>query len=206
MKKIDILLALYIACIVVSELMGSKSFTIWGISASVAIFTFPLTFTINDVVTEVFGKKRAISFVRSGIIVLLFLMIFASIAILLPPSERFKSNNEAYAVIFGKSLRIIIASLAAFWLSERFDVMVYSKIRKKLSGATLWLRINLSNFASQFIDTSIFMLLAFYEPGHFAFVFSLILPYWALKCFFSVVETPFAYYGIKWLKKSEESI
>ena len=62
--KMDMLLALYIFCIVTTELMGIKTFPIvqfsWlHLNASVAILLFPIIFTINDVVTEVHGKQRA---------------------------------------------------------------------------------------------------------------------------------------------------
>lgn len=201
MKKLDHLLALYIGSIIASELMGSKTFTILGISASVAIFTLPVTFSINDIVTEVFGKERAVSFVKSGFIVLCFLFLFNLLALALPASTRFAPSNSAYATVFGKSLRIIIASLASFWLSERLDVLVFTHLRKKYGASKLWLRNNLSNFIGQLFDTSLFMFLAFYEPGHFWFIISLIWPYWLLKCAFSIMETPFTYLGIKWLKK-----
>lgn len=203
MKKIDLLLSLYIASIVVSELLGSKTFTLFGINASVAIFTFPLTFSINDIVTEVFGKERAVSFVKSGFVVLVFLFLFNILALVLPPSARFAATNGAYTLVFAKSLRIVVASLVAFWLSERLDVFLFVKIRQKLGRSKLWLRNNLSNFISQLFDTTLFMFLAFYAPGHFWFVVSLMLPYWVLKCSFSVIETPLTYLGVRWLKKDE---
>lgn len=201
MKKSDLVLSLYITCIVVSELLGSKTFTLWGVTASVAIFTYPLTFTINDVVTEVFGKERAVSFVKSGFVVLCSLFLFTLLALVLPPSSRFAATNGAYQEVFGKSLRIIVASLTAFWLSERFDILVFTKIKAKLGKRKLWLRNNLSNFIGQLFDTTLFMMLAFYQPGHLEFIVSLIWPYWILKCVFSVVETPFTYAGVAWLKK-----
>lgn len=204
MKKLDLLLSLYIASIIVSELMGSKTFTLLGITASVAIFTLPLTFTINDVVTEVFGKSRAVSFVRSGFIILLFLLGFNILALTLPASARFRASEAAYQMVFAKSLRITVASLVAFWISERLDVFIFSKIRERLGKRGLWLRNNVSNFTGQFFDTSLFMFLAFYEPGAVGFVLSLIWPYWLLKCACSMAETPLTYLGVRWLGKDKE--
>lgn len=203
MKKIDLLLSFYIGSIVVSELMGSKTFTLLGISASVAIFTLPITFSINDIITEVFGKERAVSFVQSGFTILCLLFLFNLLALVLPSSARFAPTNNAYNVIFGKSLRIIVASLMAFWLSERLDVLIFTQIRKKLGKTKLWFRNNVSNFIGQFFDTSLFMFLAFYEPGNFWFILSLIWPYWLLKCLFSVIETPFTYLGMHWLQEDK---
>lgn len=199
-KRLDIILAIYIAAIMCAELLGSKVFTAFGLNASVAIFVFPLTFTINDVVAEVYGKARAQSFVKAGFITMLFLFAFTLLAIVLPPAARFAETNPAYQTVFAKSLRIIVASLTAFWISERLDVFIFAKVREKLGQYGLWFRNNASNFLSQGIDTTIFMFLAFYRPGNFWFIVSLILPYWGLKCLCSVLQTPLTYLGVSWLK------
>ena len=75
-KKFDFLVSVYIFCIAVAELMGGKTFPLanifgYQLNASVAILVLPLIFTINDVITEVYGKKRAKSVVRSGLLFLL---------------------------------------------------------------------------------------------------------------------------------------
>lgn len=201
--KLDLLISLYVGAIVSAELLGSKVFTLFGLNASVAIFVFPLTFTINDIVAEVYGKERARSILKSAFIILIALFAFTFFATLLPPAARFEESNESYRHVFNKSQRIILASLVAFFLSERLDVYIFSKIREKLGKSKLWLRNNTSNFIGQFFDTTLFMFLAFYTPGRFWFIITLIIPYWILKCVFSVVETPFAYAGVRWLRKGE---
>jgi len=200
-QKLDWLIAVYIACIVTAELLGAKIFQIGFIRASVAIFVLPVTFTINDVVTEVYGKARAKSIIRIGLYVLIGLAAYTLLAISLPPASRFATSNAAYNQIFAKSLRITLASIVAFFLAERLDVYIFSKIREKLGTKKLWLRNNFSNFLGQLFDTIIFMFLAFFTPGSFWFIVSLIWPYWLLKCFMSVIETPLTYLGVSWLKK-----
>lgn len=212
-EKMDLLIAVYIFCIIVAELMGAKTFPLvdlgfYKLNASVSIFLIPLLFTINDIVVEVHGKERARSIVRSGLFTIGLLFGFIMLAIHLPPSMRFMESEAAYDEIFGKSARITLASLTAFALADFLDIYVFAKIREKLGTSKLWLRNNLSNFIAQFVDTIIFMTLAFYalnEPfgENVAFLFSLILPYWLLKCSMSVIETPFVYLGVKWLKGSK---
>ncbi len=203
-ERLDLLLSLYIAAIMVSELMGAKTFSIGFLTASVAIFVFPLTYVINDILIETAGKKRAISFMQSGMKVLVFLMLFNLLAVALPASGRFASSSDAYNLIFSKSLRMTLASLVAFYLSEKLDIYVFAKIREKLMTKGLWLRSNVSNIVSQFFDTSIFMFLAFYSGDNFWFVWQLVIPYWILKCIFSIMETPLTYWGVDWLTKSKK--
>ena len=128
-------------------------------------------------------------------------MLFNLLALVLPPAERFLPTAEAYNTIFQKSLRITVASLAAFFVSERLDVYVFSKIKQRMKNSRLWLRNNLSNFFGTFFDTVVFMFLAFYEPGSFGFIISLIWPYWLLKFGFTAFGTPLTYLGVNWLKR-----
>lgn len=200
--KLDLLLAIYIASIVAAELMGAKTFPLFFLNASVAIFVLPITFIINDVVIEVEGKTRALNFMRSTFVILIFLALFNLLAISLPPSARSATFEPAYQIIFAKSLRMTLASLMAFFLAERLDIYIFSKLRARLKNKGLWLRSNASNIVSLFFDTSIFMFLAFFEGDNTVFVWSLILPYWGLKCLFSMVETPFTYLAVRWLKST----
>lgn len=213
-QKFDLLVAIYIFCICASELMGAKTFPLakvfgFQLNASVAIFLIPLLFTINDVITEVYGKERTRSVIRSGLIVIALVLLTSLFFTYLPPSGRFAATEAAYDTIFGKSARIAFASLVAFTLAEFLDVFIFTKIRAKLGKSRLWLRTNVSNFSAQLIDTVVFMTLAFYAfndtlTSNFSFLLGLIIPYWLLKCFMSVIETPFAYIGIKWLKGDKD--
>ncbi len=210
-NKFDLLVSLYIFFIIVSELMGAKTFPLlhigkFALNASVAIFLIPFVFSINDVIIEVYGAARAKSVYRSGLLTIVLLLLFSTLAISLPPSSRFKNMESAYDLIFGQSIRIALASLTAFALSDFMDIVIFNKLKEKLGGKALWFRNNLSNIISQFFDTTIFMFLAFYAldktfVNNVYFLTSLITPYWLLKCFMSVIETPFVYIGVKWLKK-----
>lgn len=210
-EKFDLLISVYIFCIVTAELMGGKTFPLvnlfgYQLNSSVAIFLFPLLFTINDVITEVYGKERTRSVIRSGLLIVGLVFLVSILFPLLPPSARFEANNDAYNKVFGLSARIAAASLIAFAVAEFTDVIVFVKIRKKLGKKALWLRNNVSNFIAQFFDTAIFMTLAFYAfnrdfNSNVVFLVSLIIPYWLLKCFMSVIETPLVYAGVKWLKQ-----
>ena len=205
-KKLDYLLAVYIAAIVSAELLGSKLITLFGVSTSIGIYALPLTFVINDIVSEVVGKDRARNFVRTGLFVLIMLFFFVFLARILPPAS-FYQNNEAYRLVFGNSMRIIIGSLTAFAISEFTDVYIFNKIRQMWGKRFLWLRSNLSNFVGQFIDTTVFIFIAFYmasATSTFSRMWALIIPYWLLKMFFSVAETPLTYLGVKWLRGSGE--
>lgn len=213
-QKFDLLVALYICCVAISELMGAKTtplFTIWGfhLSASVALLAVPLIYTINDVIVEVHGRERARSVVLSGLLVVVIFLLMSLLATSLPPTPRFAGHEAAYDTIFRQSARIALASLTAFALAELLDVWVFSKIRERMGAKALWFRNNVSNFVAQLADTVIFMSLAFYAfnrpfGSNIGFLAGLIIPYWLLKCAMSVIETPFVYWGVKWLRGDKQ--
>lgn len=212
-QKFDFLVAFYIACVMISELMGAKTFPIttigtFHLNATVVIFVLPFIYAANDIIVEVYGKERAQSIVRSSLFMIFFLLIFSLLATHLPASKRFLSTEPAYETIFGISARFSAASLIAFAVSEFTDILIFAKLRQKLGKKNLWLRTNVSNFASEFLDTALFMTLAFYslsDPAlaNFSFIAGIALPYWLLRCGMSIIETPLVYWGVKWLQNDK---
>lgn len=213
-NRFDFLVAFYITCVMISELMGAKTFPLWSfgsfhLNATVVIFILPFIYAINDVIVEVYGKERAQSIVRSSLVMIFFLLLFSLLATNLPPSKRFFLTDPAYKTIFRISARFSAASLIAFAISEFSDVFIFAKLRQKLGKKNLWLRTNVSNFASEFLDTAIFMTLAFYAlnlsiASNFSFIAGIALPYWLLRCAMSIIETPLVYMGVKWLHQEKK--
>lgn len=127
------------------------------------------------------------------------------ICIIMPAHENW-TNQEAYETIFKGSLRMTIASLIAFILSQYHDIWAFHFWKEKTKGKFLWLRNNASTVVSQLIDTSIFMYIAFYHltpKFTSSFIFSLIIPYWIFKIIFAFLDTPLCYLGVKWLKSNK---
>lgn len=209
-NRFDLLVSLYIGFIVISELMGAKTFPVsFGslhLNITVAIFVLPLIYCINDIVVEVYGKERARSMVRSSLAVIFVIIIFSALATALPPSQRFASSEQAYDAVFSASIRMSVASLLAFAISEFNDVFIFAKIRQLFGKKKLWLRTNISNFASEFLDVIIFMSFAFYaldEPilANLQFILSIAIPYWLVRCSMSLLETPLVYIGVNKLRQ-----
>ncbi|MFA5532273.1 MAG: queuosine precursor transporter [Candidatus Shapirobacteria bacterium] len=209
--KLDFLIAIYIFCILVSELMGAKTFPIielfgFKITGAMGMFLIPWVFSINDVVTEVFGKERSKNLAKTSILVVFLLILFSAFAIWMPPSSRFAITEGAYDTVFSQSIRISIASLIAIAISNLTDISIFWKLKNRLKKYGLWFRNNVSNNLALLLDTVVFMTLAFYSfektfNSNLIFLLGLIIPYWLLKTFMSMITTPFVYWGINWLKK-----
>ncbi len=213
-NKMDLLIGLYIFCIFASEVMWAKTIPLVNIfghqfNASVAIFLIPVVYSVNDVIVEIFGKERMRQLIRVSLMIIVLIIAASFFFTRLPASTRFAGTEAAYDTIFGLSVRMSIASLLAFAAADFLDVYVFSKLRQKLWTSKLWLRTNISNIISEFIDTFIFMILAFYAldqsiVANFSFILSVWIPYWILKCLMSVIGTPFIYLWVSWLRSEKK--
>jgi uncharacterized integral membrane protein (TIGR00697 family) len=110
--------------------------------------------------------------------------------------------REGYNQIFGVSVRIAIASLAAFLIAEYQDVFSFFYLREKLGGKFFWLRSLLSNLWSQLLDTVIFMVIAFAGIYSTETLISIILTWWLFKVAMGALYTPLSYLGIYLLRES----
>ncbi len=204
-KKL-ILFALYITSMVLVNTLGSKITSIFGIRVSVGIFFMPLLFLITDIVGEIFGRETSTTFVNisTGMLVFMFIMMWLCIQVIPNPTW---GLQEAYAMIFGSSMRMTIASLISFIVAQHVDVIVFAFFKRVTHEKHLWIRNNVSTIISQFIDTTIFMFIAFYHLNAkytAGFIFSLIIPYWIFKIAFALMDTPFCYLGVWWFRRGEK--
>lgn len=202
--KLTVLTAIFVGGLLGANTLGSKVITYFGMTVSVGILAYPLTFLVTDAVGEVFGKTKAKQIVYAALIAQVFVLLLTYLAIKLPPAERFTMNPE-YVKVFNSSLRMIIASLTSFIISQTFDIWAFDWFKKKTKGKFLWLRNNASTMTSQAIDTLLFMFIAFYHitPKFTTpFILQLCLSYWLFKVAFAVADTPFVYMLVKWLKKN----
>ncbi len=210
--KFELLLALYLFLVLASETLGYKliylgHFNTLQFNISVAVFFLPLIYSINDVIAEAYGLKKAISLARLSLTVIFLLTIFCLIFTNLPPAPRFVSSEPAYDAVFGFSIRVSLASLTAFIVSQWTDILIFKKIRERMKKSKLWLRNNLSNLLALLVDTIIFMTIARWNleadiADNLIYLIGLIIPYWLAKMFVSAAATPLVYQGVKWLKKN----
>lgn len=202
-QKKMFLFALYLTSMVLVNTLGSKITTLGTVRASVGVFFMPILFLVTDIVGEVYGRKTSSQFVNLSTIMLVFMFIMMALCIVLPPNPTW-GLQESYASIFGSSMRMTAASLVSFFFAQHLDVFVFSAMKRLTKEKHLWIRNNVSTIISQFIDTTIFMFLAFYHISDrftTSFIFSLIFPYWAFKVLFALLDTPLCYLGVWWLKK-----
>ena len=171
---------------------------------SVAVFSFPIVFLMTDVIGEVYGKRVANFFVLTGFISTVLFIAYSFISFAMPWSADGEWARQGYNQIFGVSVRIAIASLAAFLIGEYQDVLSFFFFREKLGVKFFWLRSLLSNFWSQLFDTTIFMVIAFAGVYSTHTLISIIITWWLYKVAMGALYTPLSYVGIHFLRGRNE--
>lgn len=204
-KKIIVALAIYLTSLFAANTLGLKIMPgPFDLHFSVAIFSFPIVFLMTDVIGEVYGKKIAKLFVIAGFISTALFIIYSFISLAMPWSADGLWAREGYNLMFGVTARISIASLLAFIIGEYQDVLTFFFFRNKFGAKHFWLRSFVSNLWSQFLDTVIFMVVAFAGVYPTRTLISIILSWWLFKVAMGALYTPLSYLGIYLLSDKNE--
>lgn len=163
-----ILIGLYIACELIANVTASKPVQLGGIVVPAAIFIYTLTFTLIDLINESLGKQGARKVILAAFIANLLLAAYVRLAVILPPAS-FYSGQEAFAGVLGNTSRIVFASLTAYLISSFIDAEAFAFWKTRIKGPK-WTRVLMSNAVSTWVDSVVFITLAFYG----------IMPIWIL--------------------------
>lgn len=197
---------IFVGLLILSNIVAVKLFSIgtWAmLPAAVIIYIF--TFPITDVIVEVYGKKEAQRTVRAGFITQVLALIFIAITIALPAAPAF-GDQASYETILSGGLRVVVASLISYMVSQNLDVFVFGQLKARHGQKKLWLRNNASTMTSQLVDTTIFITIAFYGTMPLAVLGGLILTQYAFKFVASIVLTPVVYLLVGLVKKQESAV
>ena len=194
-----LMLGSYCAILVAANAAGSKLIAVGSLAASATVFAYAISFLITDLTAELYGKRVANQFVTVGFLGVLLAAGFFRIAIIAPPAS-FYEQQAAFEAVFGTTWRLLLGGLVAYLISQFLDVYLYHRLRAATKGRHMWLRNNLSTWTSQFVDTSIFITVAFY--GVVDQLWSLILGQYLIKLVIALADTPILYLLVHFLKDS----
>ena len=202
-----ILGALFICSLVVSNLIFQKFFYwdffgLYRFEISVGILPYPITFLITDLLSEIYGKKKANQVVTAGIFASLFslLIVYTSAAV---PSTAWSPVNDAlFNTVFGATAVAVLASMLAYLFAQYIDIQLYHFWKRLTRGKHLWLRNNFSTFFSQFLDTiTVLLLLCSFGKIEWERFSALLLSGFLFKVLIALCDTPFMYLGVYIFRK-----
>lgn len=202
-----ILAGLFIASLVVSNLIFQKFFSwnflgIYTFEISVGILPYPITFLITDLISEIYGKKKANQIVTAGIFASVFSLALITIAATVPATAWSPVNDQLFETVFGATIIAVSASMTAYLLAQYVDIYIFHFWKKLTKGKHLWLRNNASTFLSQFVDTaSVLLLLCSFQKIEWELFGKLLWSGFLFKVLVALLDTPFLYLGVFWFRK-----
>ncbi len=196
-----VLLGLYVVGLTISNIIaGIKLITIFGLVMPSAVLAYAfLTFPITDIVGELYGHKKGRLFVIIGFLTQLVMLGLIFIGKILPPLA--PEMQELYNKTFSLSFRIVLASLLSFLASQNLDIFLYDFWGRLTKGKYIFIRNNGSTMISQFVDTLVFITVAFFGVVEFKIFVSMLIGQYIVKLVIAAVDTPFVYTGIHLIKK-----
>tara|TARA_B100000686_G_C16689589_1_gene916825 strand:- start:72 stop:770 length:699 start_codon:yes stop_codon:yes gene_type:complete len=206
-----ILSSIFIASLVSCNLIFQKFFTIdiwlpfignYSFEQSVGLLPYPITFLVTDIISEIYGQRRANQVVTSGLIASIFMLLIVTVSDMVQAAVWSPVNNETFNNVFGLSAAAVFASMLAYLFAQFIDVRLFHFWKKLTDGKHLWLRNNASTIFSQFIDTfSVLFLLCFFNAIAWDKFWILFINGFLFKVFFAAFDTPLFYLFAHYLKQ-----
>jgi queuosine precursor transporter len=204
--------ALFITSLVVSNLIFQKFFywypfhlEIFGtklFELSVGILPYPVTFLITDLISEIYGKKRANDIVVVGIFASIFSLLIVFVSNAVPATSWSPVGDSMFSTVFGNTALAVFASMLAYLFAQFIDIHIYHFWKRLTQGKHLWLRNNFSTFSSQFVDTlTILVLLCSFEIIAWDKFSGLLIAGFLFKAIIALFDTPLLYLGVYIFKR-----
>jgi len=182
----------------------------YTMSVPAGVIAYPFTFLATDLVSELFGRKRAQMLVWVGFGMNLFMLLLMSINHWLPNSAGVSGGLDLFEGVYQFMVGNTIASMIAYLIAQSVDVRLYHFWKRLTKGKHLWLRNNASTTVSQLVDSTAIITIL-YLAGNLGdaitsvgAVIILIINSYLFKFFFALFDTPFMYLGVRLLQNYDE--
>ena len=194
---VEYTVAILAALSVMASIFANKIVLVGPFTVPAGVLVFSMTFVITDIISEAWGKQAAKRAVWTGFYANIILILSVFIVINWPSPDFFLEAATGFNQAIGLTVRIALAGLITYLISQHHDVWAFHFWKEKTNGKHLWLRNNASTISSQLIDSVLFITIAFYGVMP---ILPLIIGQWVVKICIALLETPFVYLTL-WLMK-----
>jgi uncharacterized integral membrane protein (TIGR00697 family) len=198
----DLILALFCGLLLISNIGATKLIEFGPIITDGGAFLFPLTYILGDVLSEVYGFRKA----RRAILLGFGLSVLAALTFYLvqiaPPADGYE-NQSAFEAVLGFVPRIVLASLLGFLAGQLLNAYVLVKIKQRTKEGKLWARLIGSTLVGELADTVVFCTIAFYGVITGGDFLNYVITGYVYKVLVEVVFLPITYPVIALVKRHE---
>lgn len=175
----------------------------------VGVIAFPATFLATDLISELFGRRKAQLLVWVGFGVNMFMLLMMTINYYLPNAYGVSGGRDLFDGVYHFMVGNTIASMIAYLTAQTIDVRLFHYWKKKTQGRHLWLRNNASTMTSQFVDSTAIMSILYFSGNlggnvtSITALFVLIVNTYLFKFAAALLDTPLIYFLVHKLRAYE---
>lgn len=193
---------IFSTCLIISNIASNKLVDLFGLTIDAGFIFFPLTYVINDIVTEVYGFKTSRKIIYSALFANIFAVLAIYFVIHLPTSPQWH-NQEAFEATFELTTRIFIASLISYLFGELINAFTLSKMKEYSKGKYMGARFIVSTIIGGAIENTLFYFIAFLGAFKFSLIIEMMMIQYVLKILYEILLLPFSCYIAKYLKTND---
>ena len=194
---------LFNVCLITANLLETKVISVCGLTVTAGLLVFPISYIINDCITEVWGFRKAGLIIWTGFAMNSFVVTLGLVAVALPPAP-FWEGEEHFNFVFGMAPRIVVASLAAFLVGSFLNAYVMSRMKLRSGERHFSVRAIVSTVAGETADSLLFFPIAFGGVIVWRELAGMMVLQIVLKSMYEVVILPVTVRVVRFIKRNEE--
>lgn len=201
-KLLPMITGAFVGILILSNILAAKMVQIGPFVFDGGTLLFPLSYIFGDCLTEVYGYKSSRKVIWTGFAMIILMAINIWITGILP-AEKSWAFQESYNNVLMMVPRIVLASLCGFFAGEFSNSFVLSKMKVLTNGKYLWMRTIGSTVVGEFVDSILFVAIAFLGLYPLSVLVVMAISNYLFKTFIEVVFTPITYKVVNAIKKYE---
>lgn len=198
----SILASIFCTCLIISNILAYKTFTIFDIVLPCAVIIFPVVYIVNDVLAEIYGYKKARKVIFLGFILNLLAVICYQVSIMLPAPVYF-TGSEAFATVLGNTSRVLLASFTAYIIGSLVNAYLMTYLKRK-AEQYLFMRCIVSTLFGEGLDAILFISIAFYGTMPLIVLLTMIVAQALFKTVYEIIIYPVTRYVITYVRSLPE--
>lgn len=203
LRYYDALTVLAATTAVCVNMLALKVTRIGGLTFGGAVVFFPITYILGDVLTEVYGFRRARRVIWMSFAAQLYAAVMSWAVLNMPPAPEKLEIQRHYEAVFSATPRIFAASLTAFVVGDFVNAIILARRKVIDQGRQFWKRAILSTIFGQAADSIIFYPLAFAGIWSWDLILRIMVTHYTLKVLIEVLGVPLITRIVVFLKHAE---
>jgi len=184
--------------------------SLYIMSIPVGLLAYPFTFLVTDLISELYGRKKAQMVVWIGFFLNMYLLLLMSVGHWFPNTYGVSGGLNLFEGVYEFVIANTVSSMVAYLIAQSVDVRLFHFWKRLTKGKYLWIRNNGSTMVSQLVDSTLILSILYFSGNlgenitTLGMLGILILNSYLFKFFFALFDTPIIYLAVWYFKEYDE--